>query len=147
MLNAKFFISLSKVLIPRFRKHTFMDALDVNERKFKTYSKKYGEAKRSGQMFRQATEFAKSTAPVLTSDLLRDYKLIKTRMNGFEFGFPTQGGKVENLKKMGRVISTDQKPLPKSLEKFTIDWATKWVQEDLNKRFPNTTIIKVGKKT
>ena len=145
MLDKRFFTNLSRVLIPKFRKHTFIDGLDVNGKKFKKYSQKYGEAKRSGKMFRQATEFANTTSPVLTSDLLRDYKLIRTRMNGFEFGFPTQGGKVEGLAKLGRVISTDKTPIPKEMQTFVIDFATKYIQRELDSRFPNTTIIKVAK--
>ncbi len=156
MLDGKFFIGLAKDVVPMFRKHTFMDALDVKGKKFKRYStypskwasmgmKKsarglipkggisYAEAKKTGQMKRQATEFANSTAPVLSSDLLRDYKLVKITSSGFQFGFPTQGGKVINLAKMGRVISSEADPIPKKLDKFVMKQADKYVNKRLGK--------------
>ena len=95
MLDRKFFLELSKDVVPMFRKHTFINALDVNGKKFKGYSTDYGISKRSGTMFRQASEFKNSTAPVLSSDLLRDYKLQGTSSSGFKFGFATRGGRVE----------------------------------------------------
>ena len=133
MLDSKFFKQIARDVVPMFRKHTFMDALDVKGKKFKAYSTKYGQAKRTGKLKRQATEFANSTAPVLSSDLLRDYKFIKTIQSGFQFGFPTQGGKVLNLARMGRVISTDADPIPKKLENFIMKEATKYVQRKLDK--------------
>tara|TARA_R100001594_G_scaffold121595_2_gene157516 strand:- start:4180 stop:4623 length:444 start_codon:yes stop_codon:yes gene_type:complete len=131
--DAKFFKQLAKDVVPMFRKHTFMDALDVKGKKFKRYSDKYGEAKRTGSLFRQASEFKDSTAPVLTSDLLRDWKLQGTSSTGFTFGTATQGGKIVNLKRLGRVISTDKEPLPKKISKHIIKQADKYVQARLNK--------------
>ena len=133
MLDAKFFLELSKKVVPMFRKHTFMDALDVKGKKFKNYSTDYGIAKRSGKLFRQATEFKNTTAPVLSSDLLRDYKLQGTSSSGFKFGFATQGGKVDNLAKMGRIISTEAKPIPDKIAKFIMSEADKYVDKKFSK--------------
>ena len=133
MLDRKFFLELSKDVVPMFRKHTFINALDVKGKKFKGYSTDYGIAKRTGKMFRQATEFKNSTAPVLSSDLLRDYKLIATSSSGFKFGFTTHGGKVINLAKMGRVISSESKPIPDKIAKFIIKKADKYVKKELGK--------------
>ena len=133
MLDAKFFLELSKKVVPMFRKHTFMDALDVKGKKFKIYSTDYGIAKRSGKLFRQATEFKNTTAPVLSSDLLRDYKLQGTSSSGFKFGFATQGGKVDNLAKMGRIISTEAKPIPDKIAKFIMSEADKYVDKKFSK--------------
>ena len=38
MLDRKFFLELSKDVVPMFRKHTFMDALDDKGKKYKGYS-------------------------------------------------------------------------------------------------------------
>ena len=133
MLDFTFFRKLAKGVVPRFRKHTFIDAKDVHDRKFKNYSKKYGDAKRSGRLPRQATEFSQSTAPVLSSDLLRDYKLIGTRVSGFSFGFPVRGGRVEHLAKMGRVISTEAKAVPKKIENYIMKEANNYVNNKLRK--------------
>ena len=133
MLDGKFFVELSKDVVPMFRKHTFINALDVNGKKFKGYSTDYGISKRSGAMFRQASEFKNSTAPVLTSDLLRDYKLLGTSSTGFKFGFATRGGRVEHLAKMGRVISSESKPIPDKIGKFVMAEADKYVKNKLGK--------------
>ena len=133
MLDRKFFLELSKDVVPMFRKHIFIDALDVNGKKFKRYSTGYGISKRTGKMFRQATEFANTKAPVLTSDLLRDYKLQGTSSSGFKFGFTTQGGRVEHLAKMGRVISSESKPIPDKIAKFIMKEANKYVKKELGK--------------
>tara|TARA_Y100001938_G_scaffold123014_1_gene171922 strand:+ start:298 stop:741 length:444 start_codon:yes stop_codon:yes gene_type:complete len=131
--DTKFFIQLAKDVVPMFRKHTFMDALDVKGRKFKRYSDNYGKAKRTGGLFRQASEFKDSTAPVLTSDLLRDWKLQGTSSTGFTFGTAAQGGKITNLQRLGRVISTDKEPVPKKISKHIMKQADKYVQSRLNK--------------
>ena len=133
MLDGKFFVELSKDVVPMFRKHTFINALDVNGKKFKGYSTDYGISERSGTMFRQASEFKNSTAPVLTSDLLRDYKLQGTSSSGFKFGFATRGGRVEHLAKMGRVISSESKPIPDKIGKFVMAEADKYVKNKLGK--------------
>ena len=133
MLDRKFFLELSKDVVPMFRKHTFIDALDIKGKKFKGYSTDYGIAKRSGKMFRQATEFKNTTAPILSSDLLRDYKLQGTSSSGFKFGFATRGGRVEHLAKMGRVISSESKPIPDKIAKFVMTEANKYVKKELGK--------------
>ena len=133
MLDRRFFLELSKDVVPMFRKHTFMDALDVKGKKFEGYSTDYGIAKRSGRMFRQATEFKNSKAPILTSDLLRDYKLQGTSSAGIKFGFATRGGRVEHLAKMGRVISSESTPIPDKIAKYIMKEADKYVLKKLGK--------------
>ena len=93
MLDAPFFFKIGPEVVAKFRKHTFMDALDVKGKKFKRYSQDYGIAKRTGKLRRQATEFANSTAPVLTSDLLRDWTMRKKSASGFSFGTMAHGGR------------------------------------------------------
>ena len=143
MLDRKFFMELAKKVVPRFRKHIFMDALDVKGKKFKGYSNLYGQAKRSGVLFRQASEFKNSTAPVLTSDLLTDFKLVGTSASGFTFGFPTQGGKVNNLARMGRIISSESTPVPKKLGKFIISEADRYVEKWWKKNAPKGGTINI----
>ena len=133
MIDAKFFFKVGPEVVAKFRKHTFMDALDIKGRKFKRYSDEYGEAKRTGKLRRQATEFANSTAPVMTSDLLRDWTMRKTSSSGFSFGTMAHGGKVKSLAKMGRVIATEQKVLPDKVSKYIMKEAGKYVTKELGK--------------
>ena len=165
MIDKKFFTIGSNV-VAKFREHTFEKALDINGNKFKGYSTRpskwtsmnmkksarglipkggisYKDAKESGQMKRQATEFAGSTAPVLSSDLLRDWKLRKVTNNGFSFGTVAFGDRVKHLAKMGRVISKDGKELPKPVHQFLMREADKYVQRKLDKNKGDTINIKV----
>ena len=132
MIDRKFF-KIGANVVAKFREHTFEKALDINGKKFKGYSAKYGIAKRANKLKRQASEFANSTAPVLSSDLLRDWKLRKVTNNGFSFGTVAFGDRVKHLAKMGRVISRDSKALPDKVEKFLMREAEKYVQGKLNK--------------
>ena len=132
MIDKKFF-KIGANVVAKFRKHTFEKALDINGKKFKGYSAKYGIAKRANKLKRQASEFANSTAPVLSSDLLRDWKLRKVTNNGFSFGTTAFGDRVEHLAKMGRVISKDGKELPKDVKRFLMHEADKYVQKKLDK--------------
>ena len=133
MLDKTFFTRVGPNTRDRYRKHIFDDAKDVKGRKFKGYSTKYGADKRGNKLKRQASEFANSTAPVLSSDLLRDWKLRKVTNNGFSFGTVAFGDRVKHLAKMGRVISKDSKALPDKVEKFLMREAEKYVQGKLNK--------------
>ena len=132
MIDKKFFTIGSNV-VAKFREHTFEKALDINGNKFIGYSTKYGADKRGNKLKSQASEFANSTAPVLSSDLLRDWKLLKVTNNGFSFGTKKFGDRVKHLAKMGRVISRDSKALPDKVEKFLMREAEKYVQGKLNK--------------
>ena len=133
MLDRKFFTRLAKDLVPMYRKHIFIKGLDVYGKKFKPYSALYGIAKRSGKLPRQATEFANTTSPVLSSDLLRDWKLQGVTSTGFKFGTLVYGGRVKNLAKRGRVLSTNMHPLPIKIEDFALDQAEFYVKKQLKK--------------
>ena len=133
MLDRKFFFKYGPDLVACFRKHIFMDGKDVWGKKFKGYSQEYGEAKRTGNLFRQATEFKDSKAPVLTSDLMRDWIMRSIGSSGFKFGTMAHGGRVEHLAKMGRVISAKNKPIPTDCEKKFIANADLYVKKELGK--------------
>ena len=142
MIDKKFF-KIGANVVAKFREHTFEKALDIDGKKFKGYSAKYGADKRGNKLKRQATEFANSTAPVLSSDLLRDWKLRKVTNNGFSFGTTAFGDRVKHLAKMGRVISKDGKELPKDIERFLMREADKYVQRKLDKTKGDTLNIKI----
>ena len=143
MLDATFFRRVGPNVRDRYRDHIFKKAKDVYGKPFKKYSKKYGEKKRANTFKRQASQYANSNAPVLTSDLLRDYSLIKTSTNGFQIGWTTFGARVDHLKKMGRVLTAPNQPLPKGVETYLSTEAHRYIK---NKLGPNkTTIHKIGK--
>ena len=147
MLDAKFFIRIGANVRDRYRKHIFQDAKDVFDKPFKAYtSKQYEQRKRANKFKRQASQYANSNAPVLTSDLLRDYSLIKTMSNGFQIGWTTFGARVKWLKDMGRVLTTSDKPLPDKVFKYLTTEANKYIKKGSDKLIPKkTTIHKIGK--
>ena len=134
LLNKKFFRELAPNVVNMYRKHTFDKAKDINDTKFKKYSKKYGELKRARKLPRQEeVQFSQTTAPVASGDLYRDFKLIKVKSSGFSFGTVTEGGKVEALKKMGRVIATAGHPIPRHIVKFIDTEVEFYVDKQLGK--------------
>ena len=167
MLDATFFRRIGPNVRDRYREHIFKKALDVFGKPFKGYStyksywvtinvKKsfkqsapkegysYSQAKK-GKMFpRQSDEYANSNAPVLKSDLLKDYSLIKTASRGFQIGWTTLGARVEWLKKMGRVLTSKSQPMPDGVIKYLNNEAHSYIKKRLG---PNkTTTYKIGKK-
>ena len=146
MLDATFFRKIGPNVRDRYRKHIFQDAKDVYGWAFKSYTAEYGARKRADKFKRQASQYANSNAPVLTSDLLRDYSLIKTMSNGFQIGWTTFGARVEWLKDMGRVLTTSDKPLPDKVFKYLTTEANKYIKKGSDKLIPKkTTIHKIGK--
>tara|TARA_Y100000593_G_scaffold43017_1_gene82340 strand:- start:326 stop:766 length:441 start_codon:yes stop_codon:yes gene_type:complete len=146
MLDAKFFLKVGPNVRDRYREHIFKKALDVNGKKFKAYSTEYGENKRANKFKRQASQYANSTAPVLTSDLLRDYSLVRTTSSGFQIGWTTFGKVVDSLNKRGRVLTSDKRPLPDKVANYLLDQAEDYGDTKLKNMFPKSKTIKIGKK-
>ena len=150
MLDKIFFLKVGPNVRDRYRDHIFKKALDVFDKPFKDYKKNkkgisvYGERKRANKFKRQASQYANSKAPVLTSDLLRDYSLIKTASRGFQIGWASLGARVEALKKMGRVLTSKSQPMPDGVIKYLHNEAHSYIKKRLG---PNkTTTYKIGKK-
>ena len=150
MLDKIFFLKVGPNVRDRYRDHIFKKALDVFDKPFKDYKKNkkgisvYGERKRANKFKRQASQYANSKAPVLTSDLLRDYSLIKTASRGFQIGWTTLGARVEWLKKMGRVLTSKSQPMPDGVIKYLHNEAHSYIKKRLG---PNkTTIHRIGRK-
>ena len=144
MLDKIFFLRIGPNVRDRYRDHIFNKALDVFGKPFKAYTSKYGQNKRANKFKRQASQYSNSNAPVLTSDLLRDYSLIKTASRGFQIGWASLGARVEGLKKMGRVLTSSRQPLPDGVIKYLHNEAHSYIKKKLG---PNkTTTYKIGRK-
>ena len=144
MLDKTFFLRIAPNVRDRYREHIFKKALDVFGKPFKAYKSKYGERKRANKFKRQASQYANSNAPVLTSDLLRDYSLIKTASRGFQIGWTTLGARVEWLKKMGRVLTSKSQPMPDGVIKYLHNEAHGYIKKKLGKN--KTTTYRIGRK-
>ena len=141
MLSLKFMDKMSMKLRKLYESHTFQRGKDVYGRPFKAYSKEYGKRKRANSFDGQSAQFANTTSPVLTGDLMGDSTEFATPTS-FGLRFASHGAKFKNLKKMGRVLSDTNQPLPKTIIKII----EKDVRKEIAKQFPNkTTKIVLGK--
>ena len=140
MLDATFFRRIGPNVRDRYRKHIFQDAKDVFDKPFKGYTKEYGQRKRANKFKRQASQYANSKAPILTSDLLRDYSLVKTLRDGFQIGWTTLGDRVLWLAKMGRFLTTPQKPLPDKVSDYLMKEAKVYIEKQFPKGKKNYNI-------
>ena len=136
LLDKRFFEELGTNVVNLYREHTFDKGKDYKGKKFKKYSTEYARAKRTGKLKRQDSNFKNTTSPVLTGDLYRDFKVIKTRRDSFAFGTVAHGAKVDNLEKLGRIIATSKR-IPKHIEDFILKEAEEYVMNKMNKNFKN----------
>ena len=155
MLDAQFWETTGIDIVACYRRHIFdpdgggKDAKDIHGDPYKKYSQGYGSTKKTGKMFRQASAFKDSTAPVLSSDLARDFKAFKSHSTGFHFGNIAQKGKVKQLAAMGRVITTREKPIPDKCSKLlmkALDDDVKGAFKKIRKKMRRKKIdINIGK--
>jgi hypothetical protein len=124
-----------------WKRWTFLDKKDVNGKKFEGYSKSYGERKQNNKFKRQASQFKNSTAPILTSDLMRDLAVKNVTSNGFQLGWTSEGAKIKWLADNGRVISEPGQLVPDEMDKITNRIVNKSIDKFLGP--DETTTIKV----
>ena len=149
MLDRAFWNKYGIEVTMRYRKHIFdpagggKTAADVFGKPYKNYSTKnapynYGTRKKTGNLSSLGTpqhqKFKNSNAPVLTGLLLEDFSEKPENISGgFKFGTTSHSGKVNHLNNMGRVISSNAKPLPNKVAKYLVDQANIYVQRKLDK--------------
>ena len=148
MLDKQFFTTHGPIIRDRYRKHIFGKAKDVYDKPFKDYKKNkkgisiYGQRKRANKFKRQASKYSGTLAPVLTSDLLRDFGIMRTTSDGFQMGWAVWGAKIKWLKDMGRRLSTSDQPMPNKL----IEYLRKNTSGYIKKKMPKgKKIYKLGK--
>lgn len=135
MLDKKFWLDVGKRVVTRYRSWIFDDAgggknaKDVYGNPFPPYKRPYSTRKATGKLKRQASKHRDSTSPVLTGDLMRDFKLRKTTEEGFTFGTTSHGSKVKSLDRNNRTISDAEKPIPDDIRDFLMEEATKYVNK------------------
>ena len=82
----------------------------------------YKDAKEGNMFLKQQSAYAKDVTAVLTGKTFSDFKAyLKAERNGFEFGYPTMGKRVADLRKRGGkagTLTSEKKPIPTFLSKF-----------------------------
>ena len=133
-------------VVARYREAIFdfdgggKNARDVFDNKYKAYTSDYRKSKRTGRLNGQSTAHKDSNAPILTGALHNSFTFFEFLRNGFSFGSPQWGGKVKNLERIGRPISTKTKPIPDSVEEYFMDEAKKYCDEELKKTFKSSKV-------
>ena len=145
MFSVNFFIELGADVRDKYREHIFEKGKDVNNKKFKPYSKEYGERKRPNTFKLQDSAYANKVSPVLTGALMEDLAVTKPSSTGFFLGWNVWGSKVISLNKQGREITTKEKPLPDSVVKFMDKEAESYIHKTHIKPNCKTTKHKIGR--
>ena len=146
MLDRKWFKDVGLEIRKAYRTHVFTKGLDVNDKPFSSNYKnpKYKALKQAGKLPRQRGKPSKVYAPMVSTDLLRDFgKVYKVTDTGFEMGWAAYGGRVESLRKQGRELTTKEDALPKSIVKNLSQLADKEIKRKLGGN--KTTRHKIGK--
>ena len=134
MFDRKWFKDVGLEIRKAYRTHVFTKALDVNDKPFSSNYKnpKYKALKQAGKLPRQRGKPSKVYAPMVSTDLLRDFgKVYKVTDTGFEMGWAAYGGRVERLRKQGRELTTKEDALPKSIVKNLSQLADKEIKRKL----------------
>ena len=138
MLDHKFFKDVGTFIREEYRTHIFTKALDVYDKPFSSkYSQPYGSLKKARKLLRQ--KGGKINAPKVSWDLLKDFGTIyRVTPTGFEMGWSAYGDRIERLKKLGRVLTTPEQPLPKKIIKLLDIESDKYIDKKLG---PDKTVI------
>ena len=65
---------------------------------------------------------------------MNDFKLRNTSADGFTFGTTSWGGKVKNLERLGRVISSDKKALPDKVVDYIVEQAEAYGEKEWKRK-------------
>ena len=147
LLGKKFWLKNGPLWVNEVREQLFIKGLDVYVKPYPPYSKGYKESKSTGKLPRQAEQYKDKNVPILTSDLMRSFKLHKAHNKGFLTGFDAWSGKIKDLAKRGRVLTTKKQPLPQKTIDDIVKVSSRWIKKGLNKEYNKKTKIpiKTGK--
>ena len=115
MLSKKFFKRLGIKALKMYKEQIFDRATDVKGNKFRGYSSEYGEKKRAGTLPRQWAGSKGTTAPVVSQGFKHNLKFRGATNNQFKIGWDSEGGIVNHLAKLGRLVTTKKDPFPKDV--------------------------------
>lgn len=142
MLDKKFFTSLANAIRKDYVKHIFDNGKDVFGKKFKGYTKTYGQRKKNNEFRRQSSAFKNKTSPVLTGDFMNDCKPSSTKFSA-SVKWASFGGRVKQLANFNRKVTDDKQPFPKKI----INMINSKVDKAIKNKFPKNkkVVIKLKK--
>ena len=133
IVGKRFWLEKGSLFVRSVRTSIFMSGEDVNGNAYPPYDSAYKDAKATGKLKRQATKYKDENVPILTGDLMRDFKLRKTKSDGIEIGWVAFGSRIKSLAKKGRFLTTKETPIPKFIAKRIEKEMSQWI-ETINKK-------------
>ena len=147
MFDSKFWNKFGLDAYKEYKKQTFNKSSPKmsDDKPFPRYSPAYKKAKAKGKMKRQDSGYARSKAPVLTGDLMRDTQVsIEAKKNQVSIGWTSHADKVDHLRKNKRILTDNDNPYPKSILETKL---MPQIMKHLNKVMPEgTEVIRMKKK-
>ena len=138
---------LAALAVNEYRKITFdvNNPTMANKKKFPKYkSKSYEKRKESNQLNRQDGSYAKSTAPVVSGDLMLDTKGdYSLKHESIYIGWNAQANKIDWLRDNGRILTSKQYPINPDVVKKMMPQLNKELKKSMPK---GTNTISIGKK-
>ena len=138
---------LAALAVNEYRKITFdvNNPTMANKKKFPKYkSKSYEKRKESNQLNRQDGSYAKSTAPVVSGDLMLDTKGdYSAKDNSIYIGWNAEDNKIDWLRDNGRILTSKQYPINPDVVKKMMPQLNKELKKSMPK---GTNTITIGKK-
>lgn len=128
-IKKNFWKDLGDNLSTRVFNRTTKAGMDVNRKPFKGYSDSYEKRKAKGGGKRQSSTSKKPDLQ-FTGDMMRNLKTRSVKENRVEIGWSgTHAGRVRHNAKMGRVVTSDDKPLSDP----NVAYAEKRIGDAINK--------------
>lgn len=147
LFDKKFWNKFGLDAYKEYKKHTFNSSNPKmsDDNPFPKYSPAYRKAKAKGELKRQDTRYSRSTAPVVTGDLMKDTQVsIEADKNSVSIGWSSHANKVDWLRKNKRTLTDTNDPYPKSILQTKL---LPQIVKHLNKVMPEgTEVIHLTKK-
>ena len=125
-------------LVDKLLKRTFSSGIDVNNRPFKKYSRKYGEFRREKGRQPGVVDHT------FTGRFQKNLKVGRTTRSGVSYGWSTEGAKVDYAEGYGRdILGTTG--VSKSEGKIIADEIGSFIDKRIKKFARKRTVVKVGK--
>ena len=146
MFNKAFYNIIGTIAINEYRKITYdkSNPKMADDRSFPKYSKSYETRKKSNKLKRQNSQYAQSTAPVVSGDLLLDTQhTVSPEDNAIYIGWTSHAYKLDHLRKMGRILTSKSNPINPNVIKKIMPSLNKELKRTMPK---GSQTITIGKK-
>lgn len=141
----QFWKKLGDETADRIRVHTTKGGKDVNSKPFEAYSTKYRTRKASGKFKRQSSTSSKVDLQ-LTGDMMRNLQTRGFSRDNVVIGWRQENAqKIEWNSKMGRTVTSKQRPVSKGIERFIFKEVDLAIARNAKEATSKPINLKIGK--